>query len=842
MISRRDRLYAQYPEITTGYELSPEKSMFSVIIPEATTNLCTNPSVEGAVTTGYAALGGAMAAVSTWQAYGSYGLRLTPAVSTESGFYYGTIALAAGTTYTFSMVVQGEAGKLYYIWFATSAGALIGTKQPWRGTGHKQVVQVTYAETTNASRRFYITRDAQYTDQNVFYADGLQVEEKSYRTTFCDGDQIGFVIGETPYLWTGTPGASTSTRSAQTRSGGREVNLLDLGIRVLAVIGLGMMPLVDQSLSIPGYGELAQGTGTKAREFTLVSAIDAEAGGRQLSAILSTITDAFKPDLTVKDQPLILRYQQLDDDAEPCGESMDIICKYRSGLEGPLDNLHSVRAPITFKQYIPYIKATYDTGTTLGYQTTVANANGIIKRGTDGVWAAMGTGIHSGGALVIYTIAHGPNGSVYIGGLFSDAGGVANTAFIAAWNGSAWSALGTGADDAVRKIIFDAAGNLYACGDFTSMGGVANTARIAKWNGAVWSALSTGANGAIWDIAINPLDGYLYATGQFSTIGGVAAAGIAKWDGAAWVALGAGLTGGISPTGRSLAFNKNGDVFVGGTFTTADGVTCANVAEWTVTITGSTFVALGSGITGDVYSLIISDDGNLFAGGQFTVAGGVSALRIAQWNGVIWSAVGLGITTGTVIYSMYSANFTLVVAGDFTVAGGVPTPDSIAFYNNSVWLPVDINLPGAPTARAVMSDPLGNLYVGFDTAGSATSATVTASISGNSKAYPIITFTGPGTLYQLKDYTTGKSIFFNLTLLAGETAVLNLDPTHLSFVSSFRGNIYGTAILPGSNLNWELMPGSNNVSAFMYGSTAAATAITMRWSDQYNSQDGAVWK
>jgi hypothetical protein len=46
-----------------------------------------------------------------------------------------------------------------------------------------------------------------------------------------------------------------------------------------------------------------------------------------------------------------------------------------------------------------------------------------------------------------------------------------------------------------------------------------------------------------------------------------------------------------------------------------------------------------------VYALAVFDDGGgpaLYAGGSFTIAGGVGANRIAKWNGSNWSALGLG--------------------------------------------------------------------------------------------------------------------------------------------------------------------------------------------------------
>jgi hypothetical protein len=767
----------------------------------------------------------------------------TPAVSTESGGYYSTIALTSGTTYTYSITVQGEAGKLYYIWFSTNAGALIGAKKAFRATGHKQRVFVTYTETSSASRQFHITRDAQYTDQNVFYADGLQVEAKDHPTTFTDGSLTGFVIGETPYLWTGTPGASTSTRSAQTRSGGREVKLLDYGIRILSIIGLGMMPLIDQSLPIPGFGELAQGTGTKAREFVLVGEIGAEAGSRQMSAILSTIYDAVKPDLVVKDQPLILRYQQQDEDGDPCGESLDILCKYRTGLEGQNDNNHSRRVGITFKQYIPYLKSTYDNGAALGFQSNVANANYILKRGTDGIWAAMQSGTNG----IIRVIAQAPDGSIWIGGDFTNLTD-ANGDYLSRWNGTAFVSVGTGVTGPVYTIAFAPNGDAYIGGNFINQGD-ANGSCITKWDGVAYSSLGTGMNGTVYSLVYGT-DGNLYAGGGFTLAGGVAGtAYVAKWNGAAWVAMSGGTSG---PLVTSLAWDKNSNsLYVGGSFLLAGGVSdTQNIAKWSPNSSGTyVWTPLYLGLDGIPQIILIAPSGIVYVGGDFDYAITIDfplipLSKIGSWNGTKWSPLSTGIDASGIVYDMSinPIDGNIYIGGAFTSAGGVTPPDSIVVWNGSVFVPIDINTPNVSSIYSVFFDKNGNLYIGFSESGTAVSATVLSPNVGSSIAYPIVTYTGPGTLYQLKNYITNRSIFFNLTLLAGETAVLNLDPFHSSFVSSFRGDIWGSAILKGSNLNWFLQPGANNISSFIYGSTTAATAITIRWQDQYNSLDAAVWK
>ena len=89
-------------------------------------------------------------------------------------------------------------------------------------------------------------------------------------------------------------------------------------------------------------------------------------------------------------------------------------------------------------------------------------------------------------------------------------------------------------------------------------------------------------------------------------------------------------------------------LYAGGMFTTAGGHAANDIAQWN----GSSWSALGSGVSeGDLYGPYVSalavSGGTLYAGGNFTTAGGSAANYIAQWNGSSWSALGSGMTGGT---------------------------------------------------------------------------------------------------------------------------------------------------------------------------------------------------
>lgn len=84
-------------------------------------------------------------------------------------------------------------------------------------------------------------------------------------------------------------------------------------------------------------------------------------------------------------------------------------------------------------------------------------------------------------------------------------------------------------------MAFDANGDLYVGGNFTNLAGIAAADYIAKWNGSNWSSIGTGTNAPVECLAINPDNGYLYIGGTFTLAGGVPnTVRIAYWNGSSW--------------------------------------------------------------------------------------------------------------------------------------------------------------------------------------------------------------------------------------------------------------------------------------------------------------------
>jgi len=64
-----------------------------------------------------------------------------------------------------------------------------------------------------------------------------------------------------------------------------------------------------------------------------------------------------------------------------------------------------------------------------------------------------------------------------------------------------------------------------------------------------------------------------------------------------------------------------------------------------------------------------SSSGDLIAAGEFSVAGGVSAARIARWDGAAWNPMGSG-ANGTIHAITLLPGGDIVIGGQFSVAGG----------------------------------------------------------------------------------------------------------------------------------------------------------------------------
>lgn len=798
-------------------------SLFKIIFPVLDTNLVRNPSVETNTSGWIADNDATLTRTASKSRRGVYSLQVTPSGVDNSGAHI-NITLEAGTLYYASIDVNGYNGDPYRV-YLSDGGANSSSVLSFTGDSEWHRYEVTYTVPSGGTYGLYVQRTTGGSLQ-PFYLDGAMVG--LYHETYIDGDQPGC-------SWNGVFHSSTSTRSVEYRGGGEIKDFYDdYTVRVERMNGLGM---TQQSNIMLDYGlldgALYQRTKAQPRTIGLACRI-AATGLSQLHNLRDEFARVLDPNITTIQQLARLRYTG-------AGIEKDIYVAYEGGLEFSEQAGWGEVFPLRFTAYDPYFYEDGDSAAQLGIQLSVPSGNLILMRTASGIWNNLAGGV-TGASAEVYAIVYDPLNKVYyVGGSFSGAGGVSNTAGIAKYDPvtNTWSALGTGATGAVFTIVVDTNGDVYTGGNFTAMGGVANTSRVAKWNGSAWSALSTGVNNTVYALAFDTSHN-LWIAGDFTTAGGDSRVRITSWNGSAFAAYGTGL----SDTGRALALGPDGYMYVGGDFATANGVTVNDVAYWN----GTTFVALSTGLTllgvaGSVLGLAWSKDGALYVCGIFDTAGGVSCSNIARWNGFSFTPLGTGVDN--IAYALWVApDNTLYVGGVFDVAGGYTLSDHAARWNGSIWYPIDVDLNGTNNIYAITGRDDGSLLIGWGmTTGTASvSAITSANNRGKAAAYPKVIINGPtsGTakLYSLINVTTGDTIVFSSSLVvnAGEQLILDLTPGNKSFTSNFQGNVLGY-IVPGSNINWRLKPGTNLVGFF---ATGTGTTAFLLWKNKFPSADGQL--
>jgi hypothetical protein len=315
----------------------------------------------------------------------------------------------------------------------------------------------------------------------------------------------------------------------------------------------------------------------------------------------------------------------------------------------------------------------------------------------------------------VHALALLPNGDLVAGGEFTGAGAVIAD-HIALWDGTAWSALGSGFDGPVNALIVMGNGDVVAGGEFTLADG-APASNIARWNGVSWSPLGAGRGAAVESLALLP-NGDLVAggAGGFTRFTGeyVGDEALARWNGTSWRPLGDGFDEEV----RALTRLANGDVIAGGDFTQAVTVDADHVARFD----GTVWAPLGAGVDDVVRALAVLPNGDLVAGGDFLNAGGAGAAQVALWDGVAWSALGAGVDDVVRALAVLP-NGDLVAGGDFLNAGGAGAA-RIALWDGAAWSALGLGFDGPVHTLAVMPD--GDLLAGgaFAMAGGTAAANI----------------------------------------------------------------------------------------------------------------------
>jgi stage V sporulation protein SpoVS len=239
---------------------------------------------------------------------------------------------------------------------------------------------------------------------------------------------------------------------------------------------------------------------------------------------------------------------------------------------------------------------------------------------------------------------------------------------------------------------------VFVGGDFNAAGGVP-ARNIACWDSitGTWQALGDGVNSRVKAIAVH--GSYVYVGGNFTYAGGIPTGPLARWDDNArsWSALGTLTMDQVSPEVDAIEVAATGEVYIGGQFTSVDGIPVHHVAKLDTTgwhdLAGG--VTAATPLAAHIYALTLSPYGKLYAGGIFTIAGGYPASNLAQWDGVSWHSLGGGVGgfNATVNAIAYNSDTSIYAGGGFTEAyddhGGTVAVSNIAMWNGATWSDMD---------------------------------------------------------------------------------------------------------------------------------------------------------
>jgi hypothetical protein len=835
-LSRIARIRGLIPDIVNGYPLESDEypGWVSIIRPESGENLIVNPSFERGITGWYATprFGFPPTSVlsrSIIQQYvGAFSMKITYSFI-PSQETFGAISqefdVEPGYAYTGSLYIYCEPGHHFQLYFSTmQSDARIVTSQitEFVSTGYWQRVSCVMHGGSPATQRSLtiVWTDYPFTGA-TFYIDGVQVERKPWLTTYMDGS-----LGE-GYRWTGAEHSSTSVRS-MVYSGGREMNLRDLGFYLIGIIGLGMMPINNVSVPMANGGAIYQRTVPMVRDFAIGGYIMSD-GLNGLQRVRKELIRLVNPWRLGTDSPLMLKYHRFDE----MGNETDtayIPAVYKSGLEGSIDNENQERIGITFTQYLPFIKSAKSNAQELVVDFVRAtdpfppspaakaqrpsafqHYDAILKR-----WISYGR--YTDILLIPAAQMFNLNGQYYLAGNFTYPSIPVN--YLASWTGedadqpTTFGGLGS-PNARVYDMDYDENGRVLVAGNFTAIGADTGLVRVARF---------TPAQSVIWG-------------------------GADAWDDLGSAGLG------IDAAVLRIVSDKMGHVYIGGEFTTINGQPVSKIACYTYAT--NTWSVMGSGVTAGnyVYAIATNGTGGVYAGGDFTEMNGIpDTKRISFWDGTNWTAMGTGINDGTVKDIAIAPNGYVYVVGNFDVVNGVAGYDGFAIWNGNTWLPaVSFATPPlfTPDITSVEVDPttgvvyasgtlifINNYYTSpgsvnafmykggitypidaqvdkiyhIDGAGNIyayyqeTEQTL-VTVESVSKVYPRIKIQGPAIFLGVVNHTTGQAIYSKKVVIQeNETAYIVTQPGFVRFYSANRdltNNLIGGGIVDFYLVNGE---------------------------------------
>lgn len=820
-------------------------SYWSIIVPHETTNYITNPSFEGTngskaplagwnggsiISNGYSsAVFGFNSVLSTYKKEQSTSRILISASNAA-------LTLEANSQYVFSAHVNAPTdwgGSGIYVSAVDFTGASVDKKVVYADNDFGSWKRIYSVVTTGSDPTglFSILFETAPTDSKGVYIDGVMVEPGSRISTYIDGDQDGC-------YWAGYKNRSPSKRYPDDPRGGYVYSFAnDLKLPISEHMGIGAAPVVNQfQKQALSDGQNYQGTklgdrngivlaGTFSDQSTRVNLHTTRAGlVRAVNSRTRNITDGESP-------------RRLIYSGASTTKRFDAV--YTGGLELNGDQAFSETVAMRFTAPEPLMYDVLNRSRELDTSGSITT-NGVIGR-VNGLWSNLGLSTIS--ALTGCSALAVDDEYAYIGGDFTNAGGSGYN-YLVRYNYRTGQLknMGGNPDGSVLALHVSANGDIYAGGRFNSINSVAADG-LAKWNPVTetWSAVGgTSVTGgtAVYTIAEDST-GRLWIGGTFNNWNGSGALDfLARYNGSTW-----DIPGAFNNTVWKIVIDKKDNAWVGGQFTTGAGIIATRVVKIDK---DDNATAIGDGATDTVRAIAVAPDGTVYFGGDFTTFDGVSVNYLAQYNGVNIAPVTTPGPNGQVYALAIDSNGNILAGGGFTSIDNSSLQQRAAFFNGSVWSPLDIDLPGTPVVRDVAISRKNDVYLGYTTTGTTLiSASTEIPYTGTEYGYPVITIdnsanTTQATVKNIENITTGAVIYIDYAVAPGDVLTIDFRPNSRGMRSNKFGNVSGNILANSDVSSFYLVPSNkdrisvNVIKTFITGATPAAF---ITWTNTFNGVD-----
>lgn len=394
------------------------------------------------------------------------------------------------------------------------------------------------------------------------------------------------------------------------------------------------------------------------------------------------------------------------------------------------------------------------------------------------------------------------------------------------------ASAGFGANGRVLALGRQSTGQVIAGGEFTSMDGTSyNRLARLQTNGLVdlGFIVGTGANSNVTSISIRT-DDKIMIGGAFTNYNGTNRSGIARLNANGSLDLSFDPGTGANALVRSVVALTNGQVLIGGDFTTYNGTNVNRLAR--LNADGNFDTNFTANVSGSIHSMVVDANGLVVVAGTFTTVNGTQVTNVARLltNGLLDSSFSVVGLDNTVESLTLQGDGKVVIGGSFTNVQTTSRNFLARLLTNGV---LDTNFaPGTGPnglVRSVAMDANGKILIGGDfTTFNGTVRSNFARIKGNGQIDP---FFRPG---------TGADAGVRVVLAQADTAlVIGGDFGSVNGIIHNRvARVHGDEVSNIATMEFSSPTfavdenvGSATIGLVRYGATNFATSVVMFTSD-----------